>query len=115
MCLIQVATDAAVIVYHCQTVARKVTDGLNLPESLVWLLAEPSIVKAGCAIFEDAQNVMEDFGVQMGGLQDLDLLGRMTGDLHGSKWGLRQLAERFLNISLDKNPQIRKVTGLGGL
>ena len=56
---------------------------------------------------EDAQHILEDFHVQMQGCQDLDMVGRSTGDLYGSKWGLRRLAQKFLGLHLDKDPEIR--------
>jgi len=79
-----------------------------LPPILVSLLENPKILKCGVGIHGDASLLWTNFGVQVRGIVDLQLVAQKNGYIDSRNAGLKNLAESILKIdNVDKSYNIR--------
>ncbi|MBN3284207.1 EXD2 protein, partial [Polyodon spathula] len=83
-------------------------DGQSVPHSLLGILQDDSILKAGVGCFEDACKLMRDYGITVNCTVDLRYLAmRQKRTLIHNGLSLKSLAQDILNFSLDKSLQLR--------
>lgn len=94
-----------------QTCALLHVAACGMTPSLVALLRQPSILKCGIGISNDALKVHRDFAVEIAGVLDLGEFARSRvggGEVSGSlKWSLASLTERLLRRRLRKTQSLR--------
>eukprot|EP01133_Synstelium_polycarpum_P018140 gene18140-21684_t len=95
--LIQLATKDTAYVIQCIHMGE-------IPQSLVDLLTDPRILKAGVAIAQDAATIYKNFGIIVKGCVDLVPLAKVT---HYEGNGLASLALNVLGHTIDKSHHIR--------
>ena len=80
----------------------------GVPESLHAFLADHTVQKLGCGIMNDANKLQNDYGVTLGGIQELsDVANARLEPGEERRWSLRDLVARFLHLNIDKNPRVR--------
>ncbi|XP_058843266.1 exonuclease 3'-5' domain-containing protein 2-like [Acipenser ruthenus] len=83
-------------------------DGQTVPRSLLDILQDDSILKAGVGCYEDACRLMRDYGITVNCTVDLRYLAmRQRRTLVHNGLSLKSLAQDILNLSLDKSLQLR--------
>ncbi|KAK1160454.1 hypothetical protein AOXY_G20658 [Acipenser oxyrinchus oxyrinchus] len=83
-------------------------DGQIVPRSLLDILQDNSILKAGVGCYEDACRLMRDYGITVNCTVDLRYLAmRQRRTLVHNGLSLKSLAQDILNLSLDKSLQLR--------
>ncbi|MBN3270905.1 EXD2 protein, partial [Polyodon spathula] len=83
-------------------------DGQTIPRSLLDILQDDSILKAGVGCYEDACKLMRDYGITVNCTVDLRYLAmRQRRTLIHNGLSLKSLAQDILNLSLDKSLQLR--------
>lgn len=83
-------------------------DEQTVPRSLLDILQDDSILKAGVGCYEDACKLMRDYGITVNCTVDLRYLAmRQRRTLVHNGLSLKSLAQDILNLSLDKSLQLR--------
>lgn len=79
----------------------------GIPKSLQYLLADPSMLKVGVCIANDAAKVLQDYNLSITSLRDLSDLAnqKLCGD--PKKWSLSMLTENLICRQLPKPSKIR--------
>ncbi|KAJ8530766.1 hypothetical protein K7X08_023647 [Anisodus acutangulus] len=78
----------------------------GIPQTLQFLLEDPTVVKVGVCIANDAYKVLQDHNVSVSALEDLsELANRKLDD--PKKWSLASLTEKLLAKQLPKPSNIR--------
>ncbi|KAK4341527.1 hypothetical protein RND71_040028 [Anisodus tanguticus] len=78
----------------------------GIPQTLQFLLEDPTVVKAGVCIANDAYKVLQDHNVSVSAWEDLsELANRKLDD--PKKWSLASLTEKLLAKQLPKPSNIR--------
>lgn len=72
----------------------------RVPQELKNLLEDHTIIKVGIQPLHDAKYLREDYGVSVAGTLDLRHLAKLHEPKPG---GLAKLAEKYLNIEMDKS------------
>ncbi|GLH01033.1 Werner Syndrome-like exonuclease [Gryllus bimaculatus] len=81
------------------------SDSLSIPSELKALLEDSSVLKVGVAPSDDANYLLNDYGIMVRGCLDLrHVMQRIGGMPHG---GLSGLAESVLEAKMDKSWSIR--------
>ncbi|XP_049626332.1 exonuclease 3'-5' domain-containing protein 2 [Suncus etruscus] len=87
---------------------KMVCGGKTLPKTLLDMLADGSILKVGVGCSEDANKLLQDYGLIVKGCLDLRYLAmRQRNNLLCNGLSLKSLAETVLNFPLDKSLQLR--------
>ncbi|NXG50209.1 EXD2 protein, partial [Psilopogon haemacephalus] len=104
--LLQMASSSGLCVLV--RLPRLVASGQTIPKTLVDIMADSTVLKVGVGCWEDACKLLHDYGLPVRGSVDLRYLAmRQRKDLLDSCLSLKSLAEKVLNCSLDKSPQVR--------
>ncbi|XP_054988702.1 exonuclease 3'-5' domain-containing protein 2 [Sorex araneus] len=87
---------------------KMICGGKTLPKTLLDILADGTILKVGVGCSEDANKLLQDYGLTVKGCLDLRYLAmRQRNNLLCNGLSLKSLAETVLNFSLDKSLQLR--------
>ncbi|CAN4090860.1 unnamed protein product [Withania somnifera] len=78
----------------------------GIPQTLQFLLEDPTVVKVGVCIANDAYKVLQDHNVSVKALEDLSELANKKLD-DPKKWSLASLTEKLLAKQLPKPSNIR--------
>ncbi|XP_005089945.1 exonuclease 3'-5' domain-containing protein 2 [Aplysia californica] len=79
-----------------------------MPQTLVSLLSDKSIIKVGVAVNEDGKKLLQDYGLRVCGCVDLrHMLKRVRGVYTCTSKGLKGLAKGILDLDISKDPHVR--------
>lgn len=79
----------------------------GIPKSLQYLLADPSMLKVGVCIANDAAKVLQDYNLSITSLRDLSDLANQKLGGDPKKWSLSMLTENLICRQLPKPSKIR--------
>lgn len=87
---------------------RLICGGKTLPRTLLDILADGTILKVGVGCSEDANKLLQDYGLIVRGCLDLRYLAMKQGNnILCNGLSLKSLAETILNFPLDKSLLLR--------
>uniref|UniRef100_A0A2N9F9W9 3'-5' exonuclease n=1 Tax=Fagus sylvatica TaxID=28930 RepID=A0A2N9F9W9_FAGSY len=79
----------------------------GIPQSLRFLLEDPTLLKVGVGIANDAVKVFKDHNVSIKSLEDLSCLANRKLAGGPQKWGLESLTRKLISKELHKPKEIR--------
>ncbi|XP_015926356.1 exonuclease 3'-5' domain-containing protein 2 [Parasteatoda tepidariorum] len=78
-----------------------------IPEGISNILLNENILKVGVGIYDDANKLFEDYGLEVRGFIDLRFLANDLEELREKNLGLKSLSHELLNIDLNKSKRLR--------
>lgn len=99
--VLQLGVETSCLVLHIYHMSK-------LPKSLISILRDENILKVGVGIKEDVLKLHRDKGLVCEGMADIQAMAMKSLGIPASapKLGLKALAERFLDIELEKPKEI---------
>ncbi|PRP79199.1 hypothetical protein PROFUN_13079 [Planoprotostelium fungivorum] len=94
--LIQMSNERECFLFH---IIRFRDDGL--PPSLIQVLEDPNIIKAGVGILQDARMILTDYQVNVNSTVELSCVSQRYHETEGGT-SLAYLSKSILNLTLDK-------------
>ena len=96
---LQLSTGFSAYVFHLSAMR-------GFPPSLAALLLDPSILKVGCCVGNDALKLRRDFGVRTHGLLELRKLAGLALPYADRPWSLTDLVARTVGMRLPKQERM---------
>ncbi|XP_018844066.1 Werner Syndrome-like exonuclease isoform X1 [Juglans regia] len=79
----------------------------GIPQSLQFLLEDPTLLKVGIGIGSDAAKIFKDYCISIKAVEDLCCLAKQKLGGHSQKWGLASLTKMLISKELRKPNKIR--------